>query len=90
MACHDVKDDNCVLAKNLWNLAGLKLMPEILCQELLKDVIHPVDAIQQSGAKSLADLISTNLNQNLLRNVLTELKNIYMDKLVVCSSESLI
>ncbi|KAL0272371.1 UNVERIFIED_CONTAM: hypothetical protein PYX00_005366 [Menopon gallinae] len=83
VASHDVKDDNCVLAKNLWNLADLKLMPQVLCQELLKDVIHPVDAIQQSGAKSLAALISTNLHLNLLRNVLTELQNIYMDKLVM-------
>lgn len=83
VSCFDVYEENTVLAKNLWDLAELEANPQILCDELLKDVIHPVAAIQQAGAKALASLISLNFQSELVRNVLDQLKKIYMEKLVV-------
>ena len=83
VACHDVNEDNCSLAKKLWDIAKLKADPNILWEELLKDVIHPVSEIQQAGAKALASLIKENLEVNLIKDVLERLQKFYMDKLAV-------
>lgn len=83
VACYDVNEDNCILAKNLWQLAKLEANPHLLCDELLKDVVHPVKALQQAGAKALASLIKLHYQPILVRNAIDELKKIYTEKLVV-------
>lgn len=84
VACHDVNEDNAALAKNLWEMAKLKADPLLLCDELLKDVTHPVAAIREAGAKALASLIKLNYQPMFVKNSLDNLKNIFMEKLVVC------
>lgn len=86
VASYDVNEDNCGFANNLWELAKLETNPEILCDELLKDIVHPVQAIRQAGAKALASLIKLNYQPILVRNALDELKKIFMEKLVVNST----
>ncbi|KAK6638077.1 hypothetical protein RUM44_008502 [Polyplax serrata] len=83
VASYDVNEDNCGFANNLWELAKLETNPEILCDELLKDIVHPVQAIRQAGAKALASLIKLNYQPILVRNALDELKKIFMEKLVM-------
>lgn len=83
VACHDVNEDNCALAKKLWDVAKLEVEPTVLWEELLKDVIHPVDEIQQAGAKALATLIKENPEVNLIKDVLDQLQKFYMEKLAV-------
>lgn len=84
VACNDVNEDNCTLAKKLWDIVKPKVMPTVLCGDLLGDVVHPVDVIQEAGAKALAALIKSNPDLEVVL-VLNQLKEIYMEKLVVCT-----
>jgi hypothetical protein len=68
------------LAVKLWDVAQLQL-PAALCEELLNDVIHPVDEIQQAGAQALAALLKEETG--LIDHVLEQLLAIYREKLAV-------
>jgi hypothetical protein len=68
------------LAVKLWDVAQLEL-PLALCEELLKDVIHPVDEIQQAGAQALAALLKQETDS--IDDVLEQLLAIYHEKLAV-------
>lgn len=69
-----------VLAEKLWDVAGMKL-PSSLCSELLTDVIHPVEEIQQAAAQAVASLLKDE--PSLISGVLEQLLAIYHDKLAV-------
>jgi hypothetical protein len=64
----------------LWDVAELQL-PSALCEELLNDVIHPVDEIQQAGAQALAALLKQETG--FIDLVLERLLAIYREKLAV-------
>jgi hypothetical protein len=68
------------LAVKLWDVAQLQL-PSALCEELLNDVIHPVDEIQQAGAQALAALLKQETG--FIDVVLEQLLAIYHEKLAV-------
>jgi hypothetical protein len=68
------------LAEKLWAVAQLQL-PATLCDELLNDVIHPVDEVQQAGAQALAALLKQETG--LIDHVLEQLLAIYHEKLAV-------
>lgn len=61
-------------------MAELQL-PAALCDELLNDVIHPVDEVQQAGAQALAALLKQETG--LIDHVLEQLLVIYHEKLAV-------
>jgi hypothetical protein len=61
-------------------VAQLKL-PAALCDELLSDVIHPVDEVQQAGAQALATLLKQETG--LIDHILEQLLAIYHEKLAV-------
>jgi hypothetical protein len=52
-----------------------------LCEELLKDVVHPVNEIQQAGAQALAALLKQETDS--IDGVLDRLLEIYREKLTV-------
>ncbi|KAJ4427094.1 hypothetical protein ANN_24709, partial [Periplaneta americana] len=66
------------LAEKLWDVAQLQL-PTALCEELLNDVIHPVDEIQHAGAQALAALLKQE--NCFIDDVLEKLLAIYQEKL---------
>ena len=68
------------LADKLWDVADMQL-PIDLCEELLNDVIHPVDEIQQAGAQALAALLKEQTH--LIDHVLEKLLAIYHERLAV-------
>jgi hypothetical protein len=68
------------LAVKLWEVAQLQL-PLALCEELLKDVVHPVNEIQQAGAQALAALLKQETDS--VDDVLDRLLEIYREKLTV-------
>ncbi|PSN31349.1 eIF-2-alpha kinase activator GCN1, partial [Blattella germanica] len=80
VARFDVCEENKELAGKLWEVADMQL-PTALCEELLNDVIHPVDEIQQAGAQALAALLKEETH--LIDHVLEKLLAIYHDKLAI-------
>jgi hypothetical protein len=68
------------LAVRLWDVAQMQLST-VLYEELLNDVIHPVDEIQQAGAQALAALLKRETG--LIDHVLEQLLAIYHEKLAV-------
>lgn len=56
-------------------------VPLYLCEELLKDVVHPVNEIQQAGAQALAALLKQETDS--IDGVLDRLLEIYREKLTV-------
>ncbi|GFG32063.1 hypothetical protein Cfor_06845 [Coptotermes formosanus] len=80
VAQFDVSEENRDLAARLWDVAQLQL-PTVLYEELLNDVIHPVDEIQQAGAQALAALLKRETG--LIDHVLEQLLAIYHEKLAI-------
>lgn len=78
IARHDVSEENRDLANTLWEDAKLEV-PIVLCDELLKDVIHPEPCIQKAAAFSLVSILKDD--PTLVQGVLDQLLEIYHDKL---------
>lgn len=78
IARHDVSEENRDLATTLWEDAEFEV-PIVLCDELLKDVIHPEPCIQKAAAFSLVSILKDD--SSLVQGVLDQLLEIYHDKL---------
>ncbi|XP_011307361.1 translational activator GCN1 [Fopius arisanus] len=78
----DVCDENKVLANDIWVTVGFSSSNgEILCEELIQDVAHPVEPIQQAVAHALANLLESN--PHLLPAILDSLLKLYQEKLAM-------
>ncbi|XP_014232646.1 eIF-2-alpha kinase activator GCN1 [Trichogramma pretiosum] len=81
IAKFDVCDENKELAEKLWNEAELKADPAVLCDQVIEDIPHPVEAIQQATASALASLISQE--PRLMPDILDRLLALYNSKLAM-------
>ncbi|KAK0092981.1 hypothetical protein PV326_000188 [Microctonus aethiopoides] len=81
IAKFDIADENKLLANEIWDTVGFVANGEILCEELIQDVGHPVEAIQQATAYALANLL--NDNKHLVSYILDNLLKLYKDKLTM-------
>ncbi|XP_076236761.1 lethal (3) 80Fj [Calliopsis andreniformis] len=81
IARFDICDDNKVLANELWNEAGLEAHADILAEELIQDIAHPVEPVQQAAACALAQCL-TNVPQ-LVPSILDQLLQLYQEKLAM-------
>nr|XP_031848654.1 eIF-2-alpha kinase activator GCN1 isoform X2 [Nomia melanderi] len=81
VARFDVCDENKVLANELWHSAELVVHADSLANELIQDVAHPVEPIQQAAACALAQCLS-NVS-HLVPTILDRLLQLYQDKLAM-------
>ncbi|XP_058803320.1 stalled ribosome sensor GCN1 isoform X2 [Phymastichus coffea] len=81
VAKFDVSDENKALANELWTTAGLTGEPAVLCNELIDDIAHPVESVQQAAACALAELL--NQEPKLMPNILDRLLMLYQSKLAM-------
>lgn len=80
IAKHDISEENKRLADTLWKNIQLTI-PNSLCDELLKDVIHPEPCIQRATASALVSLIQEDIS--LVQKILVRLLEIYNEKLIM-------
>lgn len=80
IAKHDVFDDNKIYASQLWDDINLDI-PIVMCDELLKDIIHPELCVQKSAALAMVTLLKED--QTLVDGLLNELLEIYIEKLTM-------
>lgn len=81
VAKSDICEENKILADELWEKAALKANSEILCNELIQDIAHPVEPIQQAAAGALAELLTKD--PHLMPEILEKLLQLYQEKLVM-------
>lgn len=81
IARFDVDDENKILANELWNLADFSAQAEILCEELIQDIAHPVEPVQQAAAHALAQSLASV--PHLTPSVLDNLLQLYQEKLAM-------
>ncbi|XP_017884303.1 eIF-2-alpha kinase activator GCN1 [Ceratina calcarata] len=81
IAKFDVCDENKILASELWNAADLTMNAETLAYELIQDIAHPVEPVQQAAACALAECLITVLH--LVPLILDNLLQLYQDKLAM-------
>ncbi|XP_024940665.1 eIF-2-alpha kinase activator GCN1 isoform X2 [Cephus cinctus] len=81
VAKFDICEENKHLAEELWTAAGLVANPDILCEELIQDIAHPVEPIQQAAACALAQLLTDD--PQLMPAILDRLLELYQDKLAM-------
>ena len=81
IARFDVCDENKILANELWNAADLVAHADVLAQELIQDIPHPVEPVQQAAACALAQCL-TNV-PHLVPSLLDELLQLYQEKLAM-------
>ncbi|CAG5089337.1 Similar to Gcn1: eIF-2-alpha kinase activator GCN1 (Mus musculus) [Cotesia congregata] len=81
IARFDIADENKVLASEIWDKAEFTANGEILCESLIQDVAHPVEAVQQSTAHALAHLLTDNTH--LVPEILESLLKLYREKLAM-------
>ncbi|XP_008548705.1 eIF-2-alpha kinase activator GCN1 [Microplitis demolitor] len=81
IAKFDVADENKILANEIWEAAEFSANGEILCDELIQDVAHPVEAVQQATAHALAHLLTDNTH--LVPGILDSLLKLYKEKLAM-------
>lgn len=81
VAKFDPSDENKVLADELWEASGLAAHPEILCEELIQDVAHPVEPVQQAAAYAMAELLKND--PHLMSGMLDLLLRLYQEKLAM-------
>lgn len=81
IAKFDISDENKVLASEIWEAAEFIANGEILCEELIQDVAHPVEAVQQATAHALASLLTDNTH--LVAEILDSLLRLYKEKLAL-------
>lgn len=81
IARYDVNDENKILANELWNAADFSAQAEVLCDELIQDIAHPVEQVQQAAAHALAQSLANV--PHLTPNVLDNLLQLYQEKLAM-------
>ncbi|XP_063238170.1 stalled ribosome sensor GCN1 isoform X2 [Bacillus rossius redtenbacheri] len=80
VAKFDVHEENRALAEKLWTVAGLR--PSlVMWEDLMTDVVHPVDDLQKAGARALAALLEQE--RDLVDRVLDKLLETYHGKLSI-------
>lgn len=80
VAKHDPDEEIKLLAETLWEDGNFEV-PIVLCDELMKDVIHPELSIQKSAAASLVTLLKDD--PTLVDSILAQLLDIYREKLTM-------
>lgn len=80
IAKYDVKEENRDLAHTLWSEANLSY-PVDKAENLLSDVEHPVECIQQATSQALAALLEDQ--PTLVDKVLKKLLNLYKERLTL-------
>ncbi|KAM0733122.1 Stalled ribosome sensor GCN1 [Formica fusca] len=81
IARFDVNDENKILATELWNAADFTAHAEVLCEELIQDIAHPVEPVQQAAAHALAESLASV--PHLTPSVLDNLLQLYQEKLAM-------
>ncbi|XP_033358048.1 eIF-2-alpha kinase activator GCN1 [Bombus vosnesenskii] len=81
IAKFDVCDENKILANELWNAADLVMHTDILSDELIQDITHPVEPIQQAAACALAQCLTDV--PHLVPEILDKLLQLYQEKLAM-------
>ncbi|GAB1860935.1 Translational activator GCN1 [Camponotus japonicus] len=81
IARFDVNDENKILASELWNAADFTAHAEVLCEELIQDIAHPVEPVQQAAAHALAESLASV--PHLTPSVLDNLLQLYQEKLAM-------
>lgn len=81
IAKFDVSEENKQLANELWQIAEMNADPNILCDELISDIAHPVEAVQQASACALAELLTKE--PSLMPGILQKLLDLYTEKLAM-------
>nr|XP_012138451.1 PREDICTED: translational activator GCN1 isoform X2 [Megachile rotundata] len=81
IARFDICDENKILANELWHAADLAMEPDILATELIQDISHPVEPIQQAAACALAQCLSEV--PHLVPTILDNLLQLYQEKLAM-------
>lgn len=82
VAKHDESPANSLLADELWTMVGLQV-PSGMCDELLKDIIHPEPCIQRSAAAALVSLLRDDETAVQVPALLVQLIQIYNEKLTM-------
>lgn len=80
IAKHDVSEEIKLLAAELWENGGFDA-PIVLCDELMKDIVHPEMCIQKSAAMGLVSILKDD--PTLVNNILDQLLEIYQEKLTM-------
>lgn len=78
IAKHDVSEENRYLADILWTNAKLEV-PIVMCDELMKDIIHPEPCIQKAVAAAIVSILRED--SSMVQSVLLQLLEIYNEKL---------
>lgn len=78
IAKHDISEENKQLACIIWEQGQFEV-PIVLCDELLKDVVHQELCIQKASAASIVSIL--NDDPTLIESVLEQLLETYNDKL---------
>ncbi|KAI4488580.1 hypothetical protein M0802_011470 [Mischocyttarus mexicanus] len=81
IARFDVCEENKILANELWKAANLLAHADILCEDLIQDIAHPVEPVQQAAACALAQSL-TNVSY-LTPSILDRLLELYQEKLAM-------
>ncbi|KAF7417549.1 hypothetical protein HZH68_000202 [Vespula germanica] len=81
IARFDVCGENVTLANELWSAANLVAHADILCDELIQDIAHPIEPVQQAAACALAQCLTT-ISQ-LTPSILDRLLELYQEKLAM-------
>ncbi|XP_034188694.1 lethal (3) 80Fj [Osmia lignaria lignaria] len=81
IARFDICDENKILANELWYAADLAMEPDVLADELIQDISHPVEPIQQAAACALAQCLTEV--PHLVPMILNNLLQLYQEKLAM-------
>ncbi|CAL7933790.1 unnamed protein product [Xylocopa violacea] len=81
VAKFDSCDENKILANELWNAAGLVMHADSLSHELIQDIAHPVEPVQQAAACALAQCLTDV--PHLVPVILDKLLQLYQEKLAM-------
>lgn len=77
VAKHDVSDENRQLADTLWEKTRYDV-PIVMCDELLKDVIHSELCIQKASSNAIVTILKED--PSLVEGILEQLLEIYTEK----------
>ncbi|XP_043511247.1 eIF-2-alpha kinase activator GCN1 [Frieseomelitta varia] len=81
IAKFDICDENKILANELWTAADLVMHADKLADELIQDIAHPVEPVQQAAACALAQCLTEVLH--LVPIILDKLLQLYQEKLTM-------
>ncbi|XP_034945471.1 eIF-2-alpha kinase activator GCN1 [Chelonus insularis] len=77
----DINEECRILANEIWEVSECIANGDILCDDLIQDVAHPVEPVQQATAYALASLLTNNTH--LVQKILNNLLQLYKEKLAM-------